>query len=546
MADAIPAVCFVQGRGPALRMLSAGGEEDVSVLLDGVLPVAYVVSLEAYARITSHACVDDFGIQNRSGSDNRTVPLGQAFARKGKGLRAIVASYTQPSRLRAGVQSLVDRARREVRESIYIIGAPVALVDPLLRDVGYNEDGNWPAFLANIDVDDALEQQYLGCSEPFVEVRKRIVVASKVERNVLILGDTGTGKEVVARTIHERSDRSGNAFVSLNAAAISPYLFESEIFGCIKGAVPGVPEKTGLWQEAHGGTLFFDEVGSMSLDHQGRVLRALQEGEFRRVGSSEIIKADARIMSATNRDLTTMIARGEFLKDLYYRLEQSIIVTPSLQGHPEDIRLIAQQLWLGDDITKRTREPLPGVVLDLLCAQTYEGNVRQLRNRLMRLHDFLSAEGLTEITVDYFRQAVSRPAFASAPRTPANPMSAYQFECLQALQSASTVIRRAKLALDPFVKRRRRDSRTRKRILSELVEPLQILEDLCTKPYVFHSGDTLQAVSRLKQGVQQMTELLANEPAMAAEHWKTRLRSLYRHATDRVVEEVRSVAGGGE
>src|SRR5262249_21607014 len=160
---------------------------------------------------------------------------------------------------------------------------------------------------------------------------------------ILITGETGTGKEVVARAIHHNSTRRGHRFVALNCSAIPETLLEAELFGHVRGAFTGaVGNRQGRFEQAHKGTLFVDEVGTMSVALQTRLLRALQEREFERVGDSHTIKVDVRVMAATNSDLAKMVASGQFREDLFYRLNVIPVHLPPLRDRKEDIALLVQ------------------------------------------------------------------------------------------------------------------------------------------------------------------------------------------------------------
>jgi len=204
------------------------------------------------------------------------------------------------------------------------------------------------------------------------------------ELPVVLLGESGTGKELVARMIHENGPRSEGPFVSENCAAIPESLMESELFGFVRGAFTGADrDKPGLLELAHGGTLFLDEIGETELSFQKKLLRALQEGEFRKVGGDETVGVDVRVISATNRDLATLVDEGSFRADLYYRLKGVAIELPPLRKRREDIPLLVEHflshLAGGDGAAKL---PLDGAVMERLCRHDWPGNVRELENEV--------------------------------------------------------------------------------------------------------------------------------------------------------------------
>jgi len=207
---------------------------------------------------------------------------------------------------------------------------------------------------------------------------------------VLILGETGTGKEVVARLIHELKHGQSGRFVAVNCGGIPEGLFESELFGHVKGAFTGAArDKAGLWEFAREGTLFLDEIGDMSPDHQVKVLRAIEHGLFRRIGGHQEIHSNARVIAATNQDLTAKVRSGRFREDLYYRLLSFPIRIQGLRAHPDDIPLLAEHFWRG--IVNREMPCLPRDVLDLLKRFPWPGNARELRSFLS--HVFTYAGG---------------------------------------------------------------------------------------------------------------------------------------------------------
>jgi two-component system nitrogen regulation response regulator GlnG len=205
--------------------------------------------------------------------------------------------------------------------------------------------------------------------------------------NVLITGETGTGKELVARALHEESARRARPFVALNTAAIPAELLESELFGHEAGAFTGAQRRNaGRFEQAEGGTLFLDEIGDMPLALQTRLLRVLAGGEFYRVGGRELIRSDVRVLAATHQDLDAKVARGEFRADLMHRLDVLRIHLPALRERHADIPLLARQL-LADAVSelglpeKRFTQP----ALQALAQRDFPGNVRQLENLCRRL-----------------------------------------------------------------------------------------------------------------------------------------------------------------
>ena len=223
----------------------------------------------------------------------------------------------------------------------------------------------------------------VGDSEAMRQVFKQIGRAATSDATVLILGETGTGKELVARALHRNGLRAARPFVAINCAAIPAELIESELFGHVKGAFSGATApRLGRFQEAHGGTLFLDEIGDMALPTQAKILRVLQERELTPVGGQQAVKVDVRVIAATHRDLPQEISAGRFREDLWYRLQVLPIKVPALRERPGDILAIAEHFLRqqGGDAPKRIS---PAAARRLL-QHTWPGNVRELRNTMER------------------------------------------------------------------------------------------------------------------------------------------------------------------
>jgi two-component system nitrogen regulation response regulator NtrX len=219
------------------------------------------------------------------------------------------------------------------------------------------------------------------------QLREQIAMAAPTNGRVLIFGENGTGKELVARSIHGLSRRRSGAFVEVNCAAIPEELIESELFGHVKGAFTGaVSDRRGKFEVADGGTLFLDEIGDMSLKTQAKVLRALQEQIVERVGGSGSVKVDVRILAATNKDLPAEIRAGRFREDLYFRLNVIPIFVPPLRDRESDIPLLAEHFIaeLAREYGKRPKRLDPGAAAGLRSYR-WPGNVRELRNVIERL-----------------------------------------------------------------------------------------------------------------------------------------------------------------
>ena len=239
-------------------------------------------------------------------------------------------------------------------------------------------------------------QELVGNSQVMKRLYETIQMVAKSDLTVLITGESGTGKELVARAVHNLSNRSNTAFVAVNCPTLPETILESELFGYKKGAfTQATQDKIGLFQEAHKGTIFLDEIGDITPAIQTKLLRVLQEKEIKPLGDTKSIKVDVRIIASTNQNLDEKIKKGEFRDDVFYRLNVLPVKLPALREHPEDIPLIANHL-----LEKRCAEldkPLKQIspdLMDLFLEQTWEGNVRELENIIMQGILFSSADDI--------------------------------------------------------------------------------------------------------------------------------------------------------
>jgi formate hydrogenlyase transcriptional activator len=229
-------------------------------------------------------------------------------------------------------------------------------------------------------------EDIVGKSEALRRVLSEIETVAPADSTVLIYGETGTGKELIARAVHNLSSRKGNAFVKLNCAAIPTGLLESELFGHEKGAFTGaITQRVGRFELAHRGTIFLDEVGEIPLELQPKLLRVLQEREFERLGSTRTMKTDARLIAATNRELKAMVDEQKFRSDLYYRLNVFPIAVPALRDRPEDIPLLVRHfVQQFSQRNNRAIDTIPSETMEALVRYSWPGNIRELQNVIER------------------------------------------------------------------------------------------------------------------------------------------------------------------
>ena len=249
-------------------------------------------------------------------------------------------------------------------------------------------------------------QEMVGKSQPILNIKSMIDKVAPTDARVLVIGANGTGKELVARNLHQKSNRSAMPYIEVNCAAIPSELIESELFGHEKGSfTSAIKQHKGKFEQADGGTLFLDEIGDMSLAAQAKVLRVLQEKKLSRVGSDKDITVDVRVVAATNKNLKEEIAKGTFREDLYHRLSVIVINVPSLDERKDDIPLLVDhfvdQICSETGMIPRKFEP---EAMQLLVNKTWTGNIRELRNVVERLL-ILSGDTITASDVKAYVMA---------------------------------------------------------------------------------------------------------------------------------------------
>jgi transcriptional regulator with GAF, ATPase, and Fis domain len=280
--------------------------------------------------------------------------------------------------------------------------------------------------MANLDL--------IGDSAQFRALLDNVDIVAPVDSAVLIQGETGTGKEVVARAIHEGSPRRKNRFVALSCAAIPSTLLESELFGCERGAFTGaVTQTVGRFQAADRGTLFLDEIGDLPLELQPKLLRVLQEKQFERLGGSHTLRADVRIVAATNQDLGRMVEEKKFRADLYYRLNVFPISLPPLRDRRGDVRLLAEHFVRKfSEQQGKTIDEIPEELMIALEQHYWPGNIRELQNVIERGVIMTTGSVLSCRTTDQLAMAATEMWGPAGIRTLADAERAHIIATLQA------------------------------------------------------------------------------------------------------------------
>lgn len=343
------------------------------------------------------------------GKKNKAKAVALYFNHK-VGILALMAPYKSAGQALRSIRIALESLVKKRRESLYLIGIPKVVFEVLQEEAVMPPSGT---AMGGIDIDvikrqkellaagkpidepEMLRSAFVGSSEASSIIRGMVLRASETEIPVLIQGESGTGKEIIARQIHNQSNRKGGPFIVVNCGAISENLFESELFGHLKGSFTGaLNDKNGLWTVADRGTLFLDEIGDLSLAHQVKVLRALDQSGYLPVGSTVVKKSDARILVATNRNLEEMVEQGTFREDLFYRLFAFSIKTFALRQHPEDLPELAQHFWKKVNVAYPPA-PLSSNVLDEMKVWAWPGNARELKGFLSHVYVFTRRKQVT-------------------------------------------------------------------------------------------------------------------------------------------------------
>jgi DNA-binding NtrC family response regulator len=462
----------------------------------------------------------------------------------------IVGGHTDAGQLVRSVRALLRQAAG-LEDNFYIIGTDPAVFDAVLKrpqEAGLQkkkapaDHTNSPlqGLMGDHETPPALLKEFVGDSPEIALIRQMILRAGRVATPVLLLGETGSGKEVIAKSIHRFGDRAYKPFISVNCGAIPRELFESELFGHVKGAFTGATrDRDGSWKSAHTGTLFLDEIGDLSPDHQTKILRAYDTGKFRPVGDTtgKDVEVDVRLIAATNKNLFAMVQAGQFREDLYYRLRVLLIHTIPLRDHPDDIPALARHLWnklgAGD-------APLSDAIIAELKAYPWPGNVRDLACTLSGMLGFF---GKTNLRLEHLRAVMLLHGQTEA--QPKGPLSAWEFDlhdvqCLRHLLQASDAVHAARTALEKEVAPRKRDESA---LPPAVANHLEELERFCAHPLLFHREDTFEAVHRLVGKLTYFVSLLTIHRSEAIRFWKSDLKHTFEQVSSSLFDEAARLRG---
>ena len=324
------------------------------------------------------------------GSSEFDLLLCDLYLQDGTGLDLLREHHTRPNAapvVMFTAQGSVETAVEAIREGAFDYLAKPFKIQDLLTLVERALESARQAEGSDQEGEDAPPHSMLiGNSPPMVELYKKIALAARSDSPVLVTGETGTGKELVARSLHQFSPRRDRAFVPVNCGALTETLLESELFGHERGSFTGaVATRKGLFEQAQGGTLFLDEISETSPGFQVRLLRALQEGEVRPVGGHRIVKVQVRVVAASNRDLSELLDAGKFRKDLFYRLSVVHLQVPPLRDRGEDIPQLANHFLQQASERMERRLRISDEAIAVLQAYDWPGNVRELENVIERV-----------------------------------------------------------------------------------------------------------------------------------------------------------------
>jgi DNA-binding NtrC family response regulator len=393
--------------------------------------------------------------------------------------------------------------------------------------------------LKKTEIPDSLKKEYIGRSTEIQNVHLMIMLASKNRYPVLIMGETGTGKEKIARAIHHYGINSDQPFVSVNCAAIPHNLFESELFGHEKGAFTGATrQKIGFWESAGKGTLFLDEIGDLPLLDQVKILRAIETRRFIRVGGTWEIKSNARVMAATNKDLFAMMKRGTFRDDLYNRLCAIPIYSPPLRYHLEDIPELTRAFW--EEITGQLKVQLPEEIIKAFMQVDWPGNVRRLRSVLISLYTLFPLEAIRlkhlEALLDFDAAAMKPDESKDHPL----PRGWKGIDTLGILSRTESVLesieRTAQLIL----------SRDEGQVSSvELTDHLyhRIIEfvSLLLQAVYYENPETLSQIKSLGRCLESFIETLRIDPAQGLQFWQNEVSPQFRNVQQLIMNDIDSI-----
>jgi len=520
-------------------------------------PTAYIVFNNELSEFTK---IKDLVIDR--GRKHEAKPLAKLLLGYSR-VPAINGSYESSGQLLRSIRALLDNAFEKDDHNLYIIGANKEVFDELWKRAARTDRGavnaarrtkaviaarhradnqsrlSSEAFLRLLDhreIPEQLVRTFIGSSPEVELVRQLVMRAAASTAPVLILGDTGTGKEVVARSIHNYSPRASEKFVPVNCAAIPTELLESELFGHKKYVFTDAKfDKKGLWEITGKGTLFLDEIGDLAGVHQVKLLRALEQQKIRPIGEPEEVEVEARVIAATNRDLFSLVRKSQFREDLYYRLRTFLIRTPALRNHPEDVPLLARNFWI--TITGDARAVLPDDIMTELISYGWPGNARELKAVLTSLYGLFGPKYLDVSKLRAVFQIEGQVPTELDDAKAKKELIMHRVDCLRHLRRIDEVLRACVVSAQPVIDAGETSAIDTGAVEDALKLRLSELEALCMRPLLFHSETTFDVVDGAKEKLSQFTRRLSQDSSEAASYWNKEVARDLKVALSAIFQE---------
>ena len=464
------------------------------------------------------------------GTKNKKVPLSRYMIGREK-IPILSSGFSNSAQVTRSIRDFLKRADQHEDRNIYLLGVNeeiFGILKDTLRDsheLKMGEQKKVPEYYKLLKEQknhpDPLARLFLGNSDQAHKIRSFIRCAAESKDEVLILGETGTGKEVIAKAIHLLRFGNLEKMQVINCAAISAELLESELFGYKKGVFTGADrDRKGLWEVSQDGTLFLDEIGDLLPNHQAKILRALAEKKIRPIGSKKQISVNARIIAATNVDLVSKVKSGDFRDDLYYRLNTFPIFVPPLRDRKEDIAILASTFW--DDITSKNVPPLSEEISNELKNRDWPGNVRVLHSFLRCLrtlnHEKLSeGKALSLKDLQFAFAYHGQQNFLPQHGVSSEDVRLHPAHCLRRLKRVSDIFFSIKLAITALL-----DSQNSSRIHQDsILNNIRELQMLCNPKdaALFHSVPTLNVVCGFTDELSKLDEEFVSSPLNHTSSW---------------------------
>lgn len=472
------------------------------------------------------------------GAKQPHIELFRALKYQGKGHSAIprklIINSKNPGGFKRSLFSLLEkRLSHDHPPAILVIHDEI--LDELAESFYWSEKNNNTHPLAQMvsakvdtDILYRISKVFIGISPEAELTRIMIYLASQTTSNVLILGESGTGKDVIANQIYNFSKRyKKDKLYKINCSTLQDNLLESELFGHKKGSfTDAVSDKQGIFEAAHGGTLFLDEVGELSPANQAKVLQAVENKEIRPLGSTKTIKVDVRIIAATNRNLPRMIQQDIFRDDLYYRLNAFTIISPPLRERPVDIPVIAQALWNRFGC----KETLSHAFLNYLKGYTWPGNVRELKILLNNIIDIFGKISPKPEHIEMIRE-YRRDILVQAQQAEIGDFDKLlKAQCKNRLITAGNIMRRIKIMFRPIISEKIRKPGfldEMDELRTNISKEISKLEDICREPLYFKDRNLFERIKRFRYILEILVKNWPASPDEIRNQWQSNMETLY-------------------